>query len=785
MDEGWLSIAKQPLMMQVDIALCDLVLKLLCWDPTKRLSTIDALLHPFFDVMSPLRHLLQVQPSPEYFFILPQCHFLVVFAPLSGLTSRPGLQYHSKRQRLDWAAVCWVQIFRPPGKHAWFLKVLPYITVTQWALHVQVVPNMGSAEPGMQQAKATGLQALMQHAASAARRAPAVRNSQASPAPSCPTPISQRPAGTKTYEQAHQGVRPSKLGAPPKQALSAPVLLAQSLALESPASIGPGQEVRAAVCSRAAADARSDAEHSVHNASTGKAVAASAAGDVTATATATLSAQAGEASHDGGACGSFAQHSATENGTLKAALHTTSLHSLPSLGHPCDAPRQGVGSEEQRQVRVSHEARSGAKSRSGKSARQGAAQMLFPELHSQLPPFAYTPAGYSDTYDFPEAALAVADSFLRDAPSSEQPELPGMPAELLSVPAIEHTSPSTIGAALAVAAEAARARAAEAPCQLSGAPLTADALGGLIADSMGSPPQAAAAASAPERPPAQETAAGRAPVQAQETDQRSGRSSVTPHKAGTRAEMETDSNSSQAAHESQAGISIPVRSKNQAGTVPNGGSPGSEAHVESRAEPVVQQAQNGRTDHDRGPQQNVSSPSGGLDMLAAAASTVDTALQQGPPVAEVPKRRGRPKNAPLTGRKGRAPDQAAPAGATPGKKRRVLSWVDVAGSPARKQKSDTTGAPATPSASGKPGRLKTPGRPRATAAGSASPVKKGAEGSRELRNLDCGAPSASPEPVGRKQAKTPSTAGRKLLKKAVLCSASGTPQAGKTGHLRP
>ena len=64
MDEGWLPIVKQPLVMQVDIALCDLVLKLLCWDPAKRLSTIDALLHPIFDVMSPLRHLLQVQPSP-------------------------------------------------------------------------------------------------------------------------------------------------------------------------------------------------------------------------------------------------------------------------------------------------------------------------------------------------------------------------------------------------------------------------------------------------------------------------------------------------------------------------------------------------------------------------------------------------------------------------------------------------------------------------------------------------------------------------------------------------
>lgn len=46
--------------VQVDHALADLILKLLCWDPSQRLSTIDALLHPFFDALSPMRHLLQV-----------------------------------------------------------------------------------------------------------------------------------------------------------------------------------------------------------------------------------------------------------------------------------------------------------------------------------------------------------------------------------------------------------------------------------------------------------------------------------------------------------------------------------------------------------------------------------------------------------------------------------------------------------------------------------------------------------------------------------------------------
>ena len=46
--------------VQVDRALADIILKLLCWEPSKRLSTIDALLHPFFDALSPVRHLLQV-----------------------------------------------------------------------------------------------------------------------------------------------------------------------------------------------------------------------------------------------------------------------------------------------------------------------------------------------------------------------------------------------------------------------------------------------------------------------------------------------------------------------------------------------------------------------------------------------------------------------------------------------------------------------------------------------------------------------------------------------------
>ena len=57
---------------QVDHALADLILKLLCWDPAKRLSTIDALLHPFFDALSPMRHLLQVRAHELTMNLIPQ-----------------------------------------------------------------------------------------------------------------------------------------------------------------------------------------------------------------------------------------------------------------------------------------------------------------------------------------------------------------------------------------------------------------------------------------------------------------------------------------------------------------------------------------------------------------------------------------------------------------------------------------------------------------------------------------------------------------------------------------
>ena len=50
---------------QVDVQLARLVLGLLAYDPSARLSAAAALAHPFFDAVSPARHLLQVRKNPS------------------------------------------------------------------------------------------------------------------------------------------------------------------------------------------------------------------------------------------------------------------------------------------------------------------------------------------------------------------------------------------------------------------------------------------------------------------------------------------------------------------------------------------------------------------------------------------------------------------------------------------------------------------------------------------------------------------------------------------------
>lgn len=60
-DNIWLHVASPA---QVDRALADLVLSLLRVDPAQRLAACDALVHPFFDAISPMRTLMQVPYPP-------------------------------------------------------------------------------------------------------------------------------------------------------------------------------------------------------------------------------------------------------------------------------------------------------------------------------------------------------------------------------------------------------------------------------------------------------------------------------------------------------------------------------------------------------------------------------------------------------------------------------------------------------------------------------------------------------------------------------------------------
>jgi len=218
-------------------------------------------------------------------------------------------------------------------------------------------------------------------------------------------------------------------------------------------------------------------------------------------------------------------------------------------------------------------------------------------------------AGYTDVYDFSEGALAVADSFLRDAPSPEQASRPAMPAAHWNrVQALQFADTKASSAALG------RLRTDPSPGRsMAGAE---EGTAGQLTSGAAAETGAAAENSAPERPHGQSAAAARPTAVPQDTEQRSGRSSVTPHKAGTRdtrgeetsfrqqqpegdqgvvqnrsshvragsgnagaadaelADPGTDSDASQAAHETQAGVPIPVNTPDATVTVQQGGTSG-------------------------------------------------------------------------------------------------------------------------------------------------------------------------------------------------------------------
>ena len=545
-------------------------------------------------------------------------------------------------------------------------------------------------------------------------------------------------------------------GSAPKQATSAPLLLAPAVA-ESPPSLKDMllvQELRAnsALGSTGAALLPARSEQGLQQASSNQAGPASAQA---------AAAQAPGSSHHTPCSDSLVTRSAGVVGGLHAELQPPLESSLYSLEQAQDGSKQACAAPTQPAGSVHSP---GSRDRAGRNFRLSAAQALFPEIQSRLPPVSFAMAGYTDMYDFPEGALAVADSFLRDAPSLERPERPAMPAE---------NTANTQSAAAAVEAgahPAASLHHSRDPSASTAGRATHPGAFDVLAPEALAETGAAAGASPPEGPRSQRAAASRPAAVAQETEQRSCRSSGTPHKTGTRdthadgdslrlqqqcehsqAGMQSrpeqasihgddcrapdtkagSSDSSQAAHESQAGVTIPIRSADATTTAQHGGTSGEDEYGRSPGGSAVVREMSARRDLDSKQQPQISNPNSGLDVLAAAASAVGAVPNgragrgRGPLVAGTPAR-----NAVLS-RTRKAPEQIVTAGATPGRKRKALKEADPSFSPDKKQRPGSAAVISSPSkatpSKRKPGRPKTPSKAGSRPASAASPVRNGAK----------------------------------------------------------
>lgn len=690
--------------------------------------------------------------------------------------------------------------------------------------HVQVAP---CGSHGMQLLRQPGLQSLIQQAQAASqpasRLASHAKDNRASPAPSCPTPISQRSTGKQAYEGSQRSQVPPKDMAP-KQAASAPLLLAPATEPEHPPLLRgmllvPELRTNSAFGSTGAAVLPARSDQGVQQESDNKAGAASAQD---------ASGHPGTSSNCEACSGSLATRSAGEAGALHAELQPPIEPSLYSLEQLQGGLKQTPAASKQL---ASSGHSPGSRSRAGRTRRLSAAQALFPEIQSRLPPLGFAMAGYTDMYDFPEAALAVADSFLRDAPSLERPEGPAMPAA--NQAGMQRAAAHDVGAHPAAPLPRGRGPSASAAARDSKPGATGVSTPGALAEA-----GTAADALLPEGPHMPGTAAGRPAAVAQETEQRSCRSSVTPHKTGARdmhgeedslrpqqqrerhqrgtqsraeqpacrvdiiaantkagASMATatasDSDSSQAAHESQAGMTIPIRSGCGTVAAQQGGTYGEDDFGRSRGVASAQVGLSARCDAGSKQQPQMSSPNLGLDVLAAAASAVGAV-----PIGRAVRGRGQPVARTsggqfVSGRTPSAPDQVAAAAVTPGRKRKALKAADPAYSPSKKQKPVAPAVTSTPSRStprkGKPGRPKTPGKAGNRPASTASPVRNGARQRQEGSDKSPQADSSSVEDVPQQTLrspgtgkdrtnsrtyKTPSTSGRRV----AATSSNGTPQ---------
>ena len=669
---------------------------------------------------------------------------------------------------------------------------------------MQVAP-CGVKDASAQQPRPCSLHSLVQHVAAAAQsRARPTRDSRAAPTPSCPTPIQHCRGTDEAPAAAGRCMEAALASSNLQQAISAPQLqVAGALVLDSPPSVGDAQPASAAEAARGAgtAHAWATANPSLHCESSSivqapllaqaeQARKVSADESVRAPNTAGGFLEAGPAAasqpeqHSPGlAHQPQEQETGCGHGMSDAGLNEATLPWLHSAQQAARGPQQAAEQSVEQQMDSACAVSAVARSEKGRSG-AGAKQVLFLEIQSRLPPRLPGQAGYTDVYDFPDSVLAVADSFLRDAPASqEQPEVGAMPAlsdagiHACSAAAVAATEAATssvphgpaeaclpppiaragTGAHMASQAAAVSATAHASTQHAAAVERTdrAEPSRGLRRRQMAlsAAHEAALRAAAQHASPAPcenpaslrqmqgghastgaasaaaASAATGGPDMAQDAADRSCRSSVTPHKAdspgGKASENFADSrelgsagalvpaqqpggcsNSSQAAHESQAGISISVRPTNVSVPATSPGAPRGSEHER-------------RCDHDGRPQPRLqmSSPSRGLDMLAAAASTLGGVPKHMAKAARQAKHAG--AAAAPAGQKAKPSWPSAPP-ASPSQKRKATKDVNALHSPTKMQRSSAVisakkAIPVSPGKvqQGKAARPKTPIKARA------------------------------------------------------------------------
>lgn len=716
---------------------------------------------------------------------------------------------------------------------------------------MQVAPS-GVKGTSAQQARPCSLHGLVQHVAVAAQsRGRPTKGSRAVPTPSCPTPIQTRRGVDEAPAAAGSCMEAALAISGLQQAISAPQLqVAGTIALDSAPSVGDAQQASAPEAVRGAgtADAWATANPSLHCEGSSMVQAPSARAEHAMKASASASEQPPDTAqrfmsagvtaaaqpvhHSPGLvrqpqeAGMDTGHDASEAGLPEAMLPWLHNVQQAARGHQ-QAAEQSVEQQMDSACAVSAVGRS----ETGRSG-AGAKQALFLEIQSRLPPRLPGQAGYTDVYDFPDSVLAVADSFLRDAPASqEQPDLgaalavsdvgipacsaaaaateaatssaPHNPAEACLLPPIAtvgtgghmasraaavsaaaHASPQHAAAAdrsnraepssglrqrqktLSAAHEAALRAAAQhaLPAPRKSLAPSQQMQGGLA--STGAASAAAAAASA--------VTGG--PDMVQALAERSCRSSVTPHKAesrggkagenfvdsrkpgsaGTHMPLQQPggySNSSQAAHESQAGISVSVKPVDVCVPAASYGAPGGVEHER-------------RGDHDnrQQPRLQMGSPSRGLDMLAAAASRLGGVPKHVAKAAWQAKHTG--SAAAPAGKMAKLSRPSAPP-ASPSQKRKFTKDVNALHSPTKKQRSNAVSStnksiPVSPGKvqQGKAARPKTPTKARASPKIGSPRSRQQPEGS-----------SSRPQSGGRA---LQSDAAERLAKK-LKCAAEKTP----------